>query len=118
MPGHANDLAQFLADRAFRRLDVVAVLQIEPELRRGAERLAQAQRGVGGDAAGLGGNALDPRAWHAHRLGQGAGRQIERHEEFLAQDFAGVERGELLGRLFTHGSLYHFSMQRTSYVKG
>lgn len=92
--GHAHDLAKLLADRAFCRFDVVSVLQIEPELRRGAERLAQAQRGVGGNAAGLGGNALDPRARHAHRLGQCAGRQSERHEEFFAQDFAGVERGK------------------------
>ena len=40
--GHALDLVDLLADGALRRLDVVAVLQIEPELRRGAERFAQA----------------------------------------------------------------------------
>lgn len=95
--GHAHDLAKLLADGAFGGFDVVAVLQIEPELRRGAERAAQAQSGVGGDAAGLSGDAFDPRARHAHRLGQRAGRQSERHEKFLAQDFAGVERGKFLG---------------------
>ena len=48
---HPHDLVDLLADRPLRRFDVETVLQIEPELRRGAERLAQAQRGVGGDAA-------------------------------------------------------------------
>ena len=89
---HARDLGELLADRPFRRFDIVTVLQIEPDLRRGAKRLAQAQGGVGGDAGRLGGNALHPRARHAHRLCQRAGREAERNKKFLAQHFAGMER--------------------------
>lgn len=46
-------------------LHVETILQIEPELRGGTERLAQAQCSVGGDARRFGGNALDARARHA-----------------------------------------------------
>jgi hypothetical protein len=59
---HARDLGQLLADRPLRRFDIETVLQIKPELCGGAERLAQAQRGVGGDPARLGGDAFNPRA--------------------------------------------------------
>src|SRR2546425_1073418 len=62
--------------------------------------LAQAQGGVGGDANRLGGDALHPRARHAHRFGERAGREAERDEEFLAQDFAGVEWGEFLAHIW------------------
>ena len=65
-------------------------LQVEPQLRRGAERLAQAQRSVGGDAGFLLGDALNARARHVHLPGQRAGGQLKRHQEFLAQNFSGV----------------------------
>jgi hypothetical protein len=105
---HARDLGELLADRLLRRFDVVTVLQVEPELRRGAERLAQAQGGIGRDADRLGGDALDPRARHTHRFRQRAGRQAERNEKFLTQDFAGMERGKFFGQFLRHGVRYFF----------
>jgi hypothetical protein len=46
--GYRLDLRQLLAERAQGHLQVVINLPVEPLLRRGAERLAQAQRGVNG----------------------------------------------------------------------
>jgi hypothetical protein len=50
---HRLDFCQLLAQRTGRHLQIVLVLQVEPELRCGAERLAQPQRGVGSDAGRL-----------------------------------------------------------------
>ena len=92
---------ELLTNRTLRRLDVIAVLQIEPDLRRGAERLAQAQCGVGGDARGLGGDALDAGARYTHGLGQRARGEVERSKKLLAQNFAGMEGRKPLG----HGGI-------------
>lgn len=102
--GHACDLGEFPRDRALGCFDVEAILQIEPELRRGAERLAQTQRRIGRNARRLGGDALDARARDPHGFRQRAGRESERTQELFAQNFAGVEGRELLGHGFSHGS--------------
>ena len=47
---HRLDLRQLLAERTGGHLQVVVVLEVEPELRCGAERLAQPQRGIGSDS--------------------------------------------------------------------
>jgi hypothetical protein len=44
------DLVELLANRALGDFHIVPVLEIHPELRGGAEGLAEAQRGIGGDA--------------------------------------------------------------------
>ena len=84
-------------------LQIVVVLQIEPELRRRAEGLAQAKGRVGGDTDILGRNALDARARQVHLAGERASRQLERDKKLLAENFSGVHGGQLL----CHGlSLY------------
>src|SRR5262249_1820530 len=59
------DAIQNLAEIALRDLNVIIVLQVEPKLRRCAERLGESKRRVGGNAGLLTGDPLDPRARQA-----------------------------------------------------
>jgi hypothetical protein len=100
------DLVDLLADLSRSDRQIVLVLQIKPELRTGVERLAEPKRGIGRDAGRLRDDAFDARARDTGRLGQRAGRKVERHEELFAKNFAGMQGRERLG----HG--------RVSYVDG
>ena len=57
-----------------RNLKIIVVLQVEPKLRRCAQRLGKPKRGVGGHAGLFGGDPLDPSARQAARLGESARR--------------------------------------------
>src|SRR5581483_6715231 len=72
------DAVDDLAEIAPRDLNVIVVLQVEPKLRRRAERLGKPKRGVGGDAGLFAGDPLDPRARQAASLGEGACRYLQR----------------------------------------
>ena len=67
-------------------MQVVVVLQVEPERRRCSERLAQPQRAVGANSDTLLHDALDARARDTQPLGERACGQIERLQKLLAQD--------------------------------
>ena len=73
-------------------MQVVVVLQVEPERRRCSERLAQPRRAVGANSDTLLHDALDARARDTQPLGERACGQIERLQKLLAQDLAGIAR--------------------------
>ena len=77
-------------------MQVVVVLEVEPELRCGAECLAQPQRGIGSDTGRPQRDALDARARDIHLPGQRASRQFEQHQELLAQNFSRMHGCEFL----------------------
>ncbi len=83
------DAIEGSAEFALGDLYVIVVLQIEPQLRRGAERLAKAKRRIGGDASMFASNPLDPRAGQAAHLGERARRHLQRNEEFLCSTSPG-----------------------------
>src|SRR5438132_7222291 len=84
------DAIENLAEAAFRDLNVIVVLQIEPKLWRCAERLSEPERRIGGNAALFAGDPLHSRARQAAGLGKSARRDFERNQEFLAQNLAGM----------------------------
>jgi hypothetical protein len=85
------------AETTHCELNVIVGLQVEPKLRRCAERLAEPKRGIGGDASLLAGNPLDPSARQTANFGKSARRHFERNKEFLPQNLTGMHRLELLG---------------------
>src|SRR5208337_1296507 len=91
-----RDLAQLGAERVLRAPEIILGLDAHPERRRRAEISGEPQRGVGGHRSLLVGQPLDPGAWHAQR-----GGKVHRAKEFLAQDLAGMNRGEFSG----HGGM-------------
>ena len=91
------DALECLAEIALRDLDIVISLQIEPKLRRRAERLGETQRGVGRNTGLLIGDPLNSRARQAADLGKSAGRHFERNEELFPQNLAGMHGFELPG---------------------
>lgn len=96
---HGLDAIQYLAEIALRDLNIVVGLQIEPKLRRGTERLAEPQRGVGGYPGLFVGDPLDSRPRQAADPGKSARRHLERDEELLAQNLAGMHGLELPGHV-------------------
>src|SRR5579872_175451 len=91
------DAVKNLAEIALCNLNIIVGLQIEPKLRRCAERLPKPQRSIGRDASLFAGNPLNPRPRQAADLGESARRHFGRHEELLSQNFTGMHRLELLG---------------------
>lgn len=73
-------------------------LQVEPELGRGAEVARQAQGRVRGDGAATEGNLVEAGAGHLDGVGQLVDAQTHRLQEFLAQDFARVDRRQAAAR--------------------
>lgn len=99
------------SDPALRDLQIVVILQIEPQLRRGTKGLAQAKGRVGGNAYVLGCNALNARTRQVHLAGERAGRQLERNKKLLAENFSGMHGAQLP----CHGlSLHGLSLHRQS----
>src|SRR5208337_1331109 len=85
------------ADVALGYLNVIVVLQIEPKLRRCAERLGKPKRSIGGNAGPFAGDPLESRARQAASLGESARRQIQRNQELFSQNLTGMHGLELLG---------------------
>jgi hypothetical protein len=86
-----------LSDIAPRHLQVVVILQIKPKMRRRTERLAQAESRVRCDTHILRCDALNARSRNAHLASQRAGRQLERNEKLLTDNFTGMHGREFFG---------------------
>src|SRR5882724_6048175 len=91
------DTIENLAEIALRDLNIIVILQIEPKLRRCAERLGEPKRGIGGNSSLLAGDTFDPRARQAASLGKSTRRHLQRNQELLPQNLSGMHRLELLG---------------------
>src|ERR1700674_4730379 len=91
------DAIENLAEIAFRDLNVIVVLQIEPKLCRCAERLGEPKRSIGGNAGLFAGDP--PARWgrKAAGLGKSARRHFQRNQELLPQNLTGMHGLELLG---------------------
>src|SRR5947207_11591975 len=76
------------AEALFGRLQVVALLQVEPELRRRSEVAGEAQRRVGGDAAQAAHDLVDPPRRHLDVHREPVLRHAEAVEEVAFQYFA------------------------------
>ena len=96
---HGLDAIENLAEIAFRDLNVIVVLKIEPKLRRRAERLGEPQRRIGSNAGLFAGDPLDPSARQAAGLGKSPRRHFQRNQELLPQNLTGMHGLELLGHL-------------------
>src|SRR5215470_17473856 len=66
------DAIENLAKIALCNLDIIVGLQIEPKLRRRAERFAKPKRSISGNASLFTGDPLDPCARQAASLGKSA----------------------------------------------
>ncbi len=77
---------------AFRLLHVEGTLQVQPELRGRIEIACESQGRVGRDGTAFADDVVDPWRWHVQRHRQRIGTHFQRHEKFLAEDFAGVNR--------------------------
>src|SRR5258708_33111319 len=93
------DAIKNLAEIALCDLNVIVVLQIEPKLCGCAERLGEPKRRIGADASLFAGDPLDPSARQAAGLGKSARRHLQRNQELLPQNLAGMHRLEVLGHL-------------------
>src|SRR6516165_5435171 len=105
-PPHRIDLLKLVSNPASRRPHIELVLQVQPKLGRGAERLAEPQRGIGCDRGLFIGNAFDAGARNATRLCKCTCRQAERNEKLLPQHFAGMHRREFSGHEFSFSSVW------------
>src|SRR5437899_2348957 len=79
-------------------------LQIEPDLRRDAEILAEAQRGVGSDGALAVYDLADTVRWHIEIPCQRIDADTERLHELLAENLSGGNRVQTFRR-HTHSSV-------------
>jgi hypothetical protein len=91
------DAVENLAEIALRDLNIIVGLQIQPKLRRCAERLGEPKRGISRNAGLLAGDPLDSRPRQAADLGKSACRHFERNEKLLPQNLAGMHGLQLLG---------------------
>jgi hypothetical protein len=94
---HGLDFREGIAEVEPGDLDVVVGLQIEPKLRRRAERLGEPKRGIGRDARLLAGDPLDSRPRQTTGPHKSARRQLERDEKLLPQYLARMHGLELPG---------------------
>lgn len=76
----------------FGQAQIVALLQVQPELGRGAKGASQPQRRVGGHPALSGDDGADAVGRYADGLRERAGAQPHRHEVLLVQDLSRVNR--------------------------
>src|SRR5512142_2581327 len=88
-------------------LDVVAGLQVHPELWAGAEVAAEPEGGVDAYAAFAVNNLVDAVRWHAQRHRKLIHRDVGWLEKLLEQNLAGVDGGNFaLVSLHGHGLLH------------
>jgi hypothetical protein len=106
------DPVENLAKITLGDLHVMVALQIEPKLRRCAERLAKPQRSIGRNAGLLADDPFDPSPRQAADLGKSARRNLERNEEFLSQNLAGVHGLELPGHYMFLMVVHDFHLRR------
>ena len=104
------DHRQRIPQPPFRHREFVAVLQVHPTLRIGAEVPGQAQSRVGRNAPPTANNFVDSRRCHADCPGESGGRQRERLHEIVLQHFPGMH-----GTQASHGS--SFSGSRRSLIR-
>lgn len=97
LPRYRYDAVKLLPDTLHRCSHIEIILQVQPELRRSPQRLAEPQRAIGGDRGRLDGDPFDPRARNAASLRQCAGRKSERKQKLFLQDLAGMHRWTFLG---------------------
>jgi hypothetical protein len=95
-------------NEAFRREEVVSILEIEPELSRCTEESREPKRRIGADIELLAHDAFDSGSRDATCLGDRVRRQPERIEEFLSKHLAGMHRSKHLdlplGHVGSHAS--------------
>src|SRR5690242_510129 len=89
---HGRDVIQFLADAAPRRADIELVLQIQPELRGRAERLAEAECRIRSDGGFLICNSFDTRPRNTTGLCERTCGQPEWNQKLLPEHFARMHR--------------------------
>ncbi len=87
-----------------RGLQVVACLQVQPELRRGIEIPRQPQCGIRRNAALFANDIVDARRGNAQRKRQRVRGQAQRHHEFLAENFTRVDGSHLVHLSCLNGS--------------
>src|SRR5712691_8175608 len=86
------------ANFSIRDIEVVAGLEIDPELRRSAEIPGQARCRVRRNPAAAKHNVIDARARHPDRLRERVNADLHRFQEIVAQNFARMnERQPLAG---------------------
>jgi len=90
----ALDLPRLRAQRTPCLFQVVVGLQAEPETLAGAERGGTPDRAVGADAALAKHDFVDAARRHAGGTRQCVLADAQRDQEFLQQDFAGVDVGQ------------------------
>ena len=91
------NLVQLSAEFTARRFQLEALLQVDPDIRRGAEIATKAQGRIGGDAALLVGDIVHACWRHTDRTGERVAGQLQRKHEFLAQNLARVNRRQEFG---------------------
>jgi len=79
---------------------IVPLLQIEPEVGGGAQELAEQERGLAGHRGFLLGDALEAGARDVGALRESAGGNVQRLEELLAENLAGMHRCQLSAQDF------------------
>ena len=81
---------------ALHPADVVIGLEVQPELRGGAEILAEADRGIDRDRACAADDFVDAARRNADVLGQAVFGDAQRRQEFFGENFAGRDEREQL----------------------
>ena len=95
--GAAADEAEFGSGGIDGDLEVVAGLEVEPELRGSAKELCQAQRGIGGYAAAALDDFRNALRWDTQFAGEGVAAEVQGLHEVLQEVFAGVDGGQKFG---------------------
>src|SRR5664280_331965 len=88
-------LGETVAEAILLHFEVVARLEVEPEPLRRPEVAGETQGGVGRDRALPVHYLVDPSRRDARVLGHAVLRDLERFDELLEQDLAGMDRCEL-----------------------
>src|SRR6185312_732907 len=97
--GARADVGKTVGQLAPRSFKLVVFLQVHPALRIGAEVARQAQGCVGGNAAPFAHDLIYARGRDADGIGKRCAGQAEWHHEFLAEDFARMDRREFCGHV-------------------
>src|SRR5581483_10365667 len=86
------NLTQFRFQRQSCPAHIVRRLEVRPELLARAEKTRQAYGRIRRDPAALQDDVVDARGRNPELLGQGIGREVQRLQELLTKNLAGVDR--------------------------
>jgi hypothetical protein len=84
----------------FCALQVVTVLQIQPELRRSVEVTSQSEGGIDSNSTFLSDNVIDSRGGNTQSNRQSVCAHIQRNEKFLSKDLSRVNGPHFIHRLY------------------